>query len=69
MKSGKQKTVARSTGVKMMIDVQSQKDLRGIAIQKVGIKDLNWPIVVMDRANKTQTTIAKITAAAELKVI
>lgn len=50
-----------------MIDVQSQKDLRGISIQKVGIKDLNWPIVVMDRENKTQTTIAKIIAAAELK--
>jgi len=59
--------VAQYTGVKMMIDVQSQKDLRGIAIQKVGIKDLNWPIVVMDKENKTQTTIAKITAAAELK--
>jgi GTP cyclohydrolase IB len=41
-------------------DVQSQPDQRNIPIDRVGIKNLRFPITVLDRANKTQRTIAAI---------
>jgi GTP cyclohydrolase I len=37
-----------------MIDIQNQKDNRNIDIQKVGVKGIKYPIVVLDRANGTQ---------------
>jgi len=37
-----------------MIDIQNQKDTRNINIQKVGVKGIKYPIVVLDRANGTQ---------------
>jgi len=43
-----------------MIDVQNQKDTRKIAIQKVGVKGIKYPIVVLDRANITQHVNATI---------
>ncbi|MGC8870682.1 MAG: GTP cyclohydrolase FolE2 [Brevinematia bacterium] len=43
-----------------MKDVQSEVDLRGKDIDKVGIKGLKYPIVLLDRDNKTQHTIAEI---------
>lgn len=39
-------------------DVQNITDNRHIAIDKVGIKDVRYPIVVKDRSNGTQHTIA-----------
>lgn len=42
----------------MIPDVQSQKDPRGIAIDRVGIRDMRIPIIVMDPRNRTQSTIA-----------
>jgi GTP cyclohydrolase I len=41
-------------------DVQSQPDLRNIPIDRVGVKNLRYPITVLDRANKKQRTIASI---------
>lgn len=41
-------------------DVQNQKDHRQIPINRVGVKDVHYPIVVLDRANKYQHTIGKI---------
>lgn len=43
-----------------MIDVQNQPDERRIPIEKVGVKDIRYPIIVRDRVNDTQTTVASI---------
>ena len=37
-----------------MKDIQSERDYRSIPIDKVGIKNLNYPITVLDRRNKIQ---------------
>ena len=43
-----------------MIDVQSQVDHRNIPIDKVGVKNIRYPITVLDRANGRQQTVASI---------
>jgi GTP cyclohydrolase IB len=43
-----------------MIDVQSQKDHRNIEIDKVGVKNIRYPITVRDKENGTQHTVASI---------
>ena len=43
-----------------MRDVQSERDLRNVSIDKVGISDISWPIQVLDRVNGTQDTIANV---------
>ncbi|MEN2998012.1 MAG: GTP cyclohydrolase FolE2 [Brevinematia bacterium] len=43
-----------------MKDVQSERDVRGKDIDKVGIKGLKYPIVLLDKYNKVQHTIADI---------
>lgn len=41
-------------------DVQQEIDSRNIPLQKVGVKDLRYPIVVFDKAHRQQHTIANI---------
>ena len=41
-------------------DVQSEHDKRNVAIDKVGISGLSWPIQVLDRMNGTQETVANV---------
>jgi GTP cyclohydrolase IB len=41
-------------------DVQSSRDHRNIEIDKVGVKNVKYPIVVLDKANGFQHTIATI---------
>ncbi len=43
-----------------MIDIQNQRDYRNIPIDKVGIKNLRYPITVLDRKNGYQNTVANI---------
>lgn len=43
-----------------MKDVQSQRDDRQIDIHKVGVKDIFYPITVLDKANKLQRTVARV---------
>jgi GTP cyclohydrolase I len=43
-----------------MKDVQSQPDYRNIDLTKVGIKGIKYPMNVLDRANKTQATVATV---------
>ncbi len=43
-----------------MRDVQSELDQRNIAIDKVGISGLSWPIQVLDRTNGIQDTVANV---------
>ncbi len=47
-------------------DHASHSDARGIAIDKVGIKGLSWPITVWDRADGMQHTVADIEATVAL---
>jgi len=49
-----------------MRDVQNSHDRRKIPIQKVGIKDLQYPITVMDRRNKSQATTALVNMYVDL---
>jgi len=43
-----------------MIDVQSQKDFRNIDIKKVGVKNIKYPVIVLDRDKGTQIVNATI---------
>src|SRR5262245_19702472 len=49
-----------------MIDIQSQLDHRKIPTERVGITDLRYPVVVLDRAQVKQETVARITVSVEL---
>jgi len=41
-------------------DVQNQASRRTIDIDKVGVKNISYPIVVLDKYNGTQNTVARI---------
>jgi len=43
-----------------MTDVQNMPDAREIEIDKVGVKDVKYPIIVLDKSNGIQNTIASI---------
>lgn len=49
-----------------MKDIQSQIDNRNIPLKKVGIKELKWPIKVMDKNNGTQNTIGLFSLSVDL---
>lgn len=52
--------------MKNMPDLQSQGDTRRIGIDKVGVKAIRYPILVEDRTNKLQQTIADLNIYVEL---
>lgn len=43
-----------------LLDVQAQPDDRRLAINKVGVKEIRYPIVVKDRSRGKQLTVASI---------
>lgn len=47
-------------------DTQNQQDIREIPIDKVGVKNLKYPIAVRDRDNEIQHTIATIAMTVDL---
>jgi len=49
-----------------MQDVQSRPDERGIHLDQVGVSDLRYPIVVLDRAQAKQSTIGRFTISVGL---
>lgn len=49
-----------------MIDVQSQSDSRNIEINKVGVKNLQYPLIVLDKKKQIQHTVASISMYADL---
>jgi GTP cyclohydrolase IB len=49
-----------------MKDTQNQRDYRNITIDKVGIKNLRYPITVLDRRNGCQDTVATINMYVDL---
>lgn len=51
---------------KALPDIQKTKDRRGVAIDKVGVCDLSFPITVLDRENQKQQTVASISMSVSL---
>ena len=49
-----------------MPDMQTSRDTRNIAIDKVGVKDISYPVVVMDKNRKFQQTVARINMYVDL---
>ena len=49
-----------------MKDIQSQLDDRRINIKKVGVKDISYPITVLDKKKKVQRTVAKVNMSVNL---
>ena len=49
-----------------MKDIQNERDFRNIPIEKVGIKNLRYPITVLDRKNGYQHTVASINMYVDL---
>jgi GTP cyclohydrolase I len=49
-----------------MKDVQGQEDKRNVALKKVGIKDLKWPIKVMDKTQGIQNTVGTLELSVDL---
>lgn len=49
-----------------MIDIQNQKDFRNIDIKKVGVKNIKYPIIVLDRARGVQPVNATINMYVDL---
>jgi GTP cyclohydrolase I len=43
-----------------MIDIQNQTDHRRVEINKVGVKNIEYPITVLDKRNKVQHTVGKV---------
>ncbi len=43
-----------------MKDIQSQQDDRKIDIRKVGVKTISYPIIVLDKAQSKQSTVARV---------
>jgi len=52
--------------MKKMPDLQKSADPRRIAIDKVGVKDIRYPIVVLDRAKQQQATVARVNMYVDL---
>jgi GTP cyclohydrolase I len=47
-------------------DVQSEYDLRNVYLKRVGVKGVRYPIVVLDKTNGSQSTIATINMYVDL---
>jgi GTP cyclohydrolase IB len=47
-------------------DVQRQRDTRKVPISKVGVKDISYPIVVMDKNRSVQHTVARVNMYVDL---
>ena len=44
-----------------MKDIQNQRDHRRISIDRVGVRNLRYPITVFDKAHQEQPTVAEVT--------
>ncbi|HWB57849.1 MAG TPA: GTP cyclohydrolase FolE2 [Chthoniobacteraceae bacterium] len=52
--------------IQFMKDTQSERDHRRIAIDRVGVKNLRYPMQIRDKARTTQSTIANVTLTVDL---
>ena len=58
--------VTRHPSPAAMPDMQKSRDTRRIAIDKVGVKDISYPIVVMDKNRSFQQTVARVNMYVDL---
>ena len=49
-----------------LADVQSSSDDRNVRIDKVGVKNIDYPIQVQDREKETQNTVARVSMFVDL---
>ena len=49
-----------------MKDVQKERDLRNIPIDRVGVRGVSYPILVMDQQNGTQSNVASVSMSVSL---
>ena len=56
----------KNRGKGTLIDVQNHSDDRRVPIDRVGVSNLSYPIVVLDRANQRQATVASLTMSVNL---
>jgi len=49
-----------------LLDIQKSRDTRRIAIDKVGVKNISYPIIVMDKNRSFQHTIARVNMYVDL---
>lgn len=61
-KVGKEKDGRMET----LTDIQNQTDSRNLPIERVGVKDLKYPIRVRDKAHSEQSTVATVSMAVDL---
>ncbi|MDA0812293.1 MAG: GTP cyclohydrolase FolE2 [Verrucomicrobia bacterium] len=52
--------------MKELVDTQNEHDDRQLAIDRVGVKNLRYPITVRDKANSVQQTVATVSMAVDL---
>ncbi len=45
---------------KNLRDIQSEPDHRNLAINKVGVKDISYPVVILDKEQGQQHTVARV---------
>ena len=50
----------------LMKDVQGSADVRNMPIQKVGIRNIRYPITVRDKSRDTQQTVANVSLSVNL---
>ena len=50
----------------LMHDVQKETDKRNIQIDRVGVKGVSYPVILLDRDNKEQNTVAEISMSVML---
>ncbi len=50
----------------MLHDTQNQRDARGIDIDRVGVKNLRFPLRIRDRNHAEQSTVATVSLAVDL---
>jgi len=59
-------TENKTTSAAAMPDMQKRPDHRRIPISKVGVKDITYPIVVMDKNRSLQHTVARVNMYVDL---
>ena len=65
-KENNSKLETQNSKVASLTDVQRRRDTRRIAINKVGVKDISYPIVVMDKNRSVQHTVARVNMYVDL---
>ncbi len=66
MTGGIRQNAAHTIMKNKLVDIQNQPDTRNIPLDRVGVKKLHYPIIVLDREKKTQQTTAEIEMSVDL---